>query len=71
VAGKRERGGFDPIRRHHAVDETDACCLRRRDTVGAGLSGELNVVGSQDGVTASAVARAYGAILDKEWNAMG
>jgi hypothetical protein len=39
-----------------------------RDKVGAGLTGELNVVGSQDGVTASAVARAYGAVLDKEWD---
>jgi hypothetical protein len=39
-----------------------------RDTVGAGLTGELNVVGSQDGVNASAVARAYGAILDHEWD---
>jgi len=39
-----------------------------RDKVGAGLTGELNVVGSQDGVTASAVARAYGAILDHEWD---
>jgi hypothetical protein len=39
-----------------------------RDTLGASFSGEINVNGSDNGLSANGVARASGAILGNEWD---